>query len=165
MASYYSPQGNLEIWETKPEGYFSMDEWQETHAPPAPPEPALEEVKAAKLLQIDAETTAAINAGFNYTVPGHGSLHFAFESFDQQNFADAANLANLAVISGNTSQSVNWNAYAAGGELVRVALDVMGFVSLYQFAVLSHKGALMEMGGARKLAVAQAASVEAVEAA
>ena len=33
MAKYYSPEGNIEVWDEKPQGYFTVDEWQEMHPP------------------------------------------------------------------------------------------------------------------------------------
>lgn len=49
MPKYYSPDGNIEVWEQKPEGYYTVEEWQEIHPAPEPPEPTKEE----KLLQLD----------------------------------------------------------------------------------------------------------------
>lgn len=51
MAKYYSPTGNLEVWDTKPDGYFTEEEWQEAHPAPPPPEPTVEE----KLEALDAD--------------------------------------------------------------------------------------------------------------
>lgn len=48
---YYSPNGNLEVWDTKPEGYFTEEEWQEAHPAPPAPEPTLEE----KITMLDAD--------------------------------------------------------------------------------------------------------------
>lgn len=48
---YYSPSGNLEVWDTKPEGYFTEEEWAELHPAPEPPEPTKEE----KLEALDAQ--------------------------------------------------------------------------------------------------------------
>ena len=49
MARYYSPTGNIEVWEEKPQGYYTVEEWQEMHPAPEPPEPTKEE----KLAQLD----------------------------------------------------------------------------------------------------------------
>ena len=38
MGAYYSPEGNYEIWDEKPAGYFTTEEWLELH-PPEPPQP------------------------------------------------------------------------------------------------------------------------------
>jgi hypothetical protein len=51
MGKYYSPQGNIEVWEDKPNGYYTIEEWQELHPAPLPPEPTKEE----KLAQLDAD--------------------------------------------------------------------------------------------------------------
>ena len=42
MAKYYSPDGNLEVWDEKPNGYYTEEEWQELH-PPAPYVPTQDE--------------------------------------------------------------------------------------------------------------------------
>ena len=40
MATFFSPEGNPEIWGTKPEGYFTPEEWAEMHPVPEPvPQP------------------------------------------------------------------------------------------------------------------------------
>lgn len=35
MSKYYSSDGNLEIWDEKPKGYYTVAEWEELH--PTPP--------------------------------------------------------------------------------------------------------------------------------
>ncbi len=46
MAKYYAPNGNLEVWNKKPNGYYTVEEWEALHPTPEPP---LDEVKAAKI--------------------------------------------------------------------------------------------------------------------
>jgi hypothetical protein len=48
---YYSPTGNLEVWDTKPDGYYTEEEWQELHPAPPAPEPTTDE----KLAMLDAD--------------------------------------------------------------------------------------------------------------
>lgn len=43
MPKYYNPDGNIEVWEKKPEGYYTVEEWQELHPAPTPPEPSIDE--------------------------------------------------------------------------------------------------------------------------
>jgi hypothetical protein len=50
MGKYYSPQGNFEVWEQKPDGYYTEQEWKELH-----PEPIHVPTKAEKLAQLEAE--------------------------------------------------------------------------------------------------------------
>ena len=140
----------------------------------------LDEAKIDAMRQIDQETSGAILAGFDYSIDaGTGTsemLHFSYDSFDQQNFADTANIAllNLAMPSnldaGGVPTSVTWNAYRnytpqTGGELVRLTLDAQAFLALYTGGALAHKALQMEIGGQRKAAVESATTVEEVEAA
>jgi hypothetical protein len=55
MAKYYSPQGNIEVWEDKPEGYYTVEEWAELHPTPEPPEPTKKEKLAALDSQYEAD--------------------------------------------------------------------------------------------------------------
>lgn len=52
MGKYYSPQGNFEVWEQKPDGYYTAEEWAEMH--PAP-EPTKEEKLAELEMQYKAD--------------------------------------------------------------------------------------------------------------
>lgn len=36
MPAFYNKNGNIESWESKPKGYYTVEEWEEMH-PPAPP--------------------------------------------------------------------------------------------------------------------------------
>ena len=44
MSTYYSPTGNPEVWEEKPDGYFTVEEWQEMHPVPTPAPPTSDEL-------------------------------------------------------------------------------------------------------------------------
>lgn len=135
----------------------------------------LKNVKARAMAAVDAAISAAITAGFDYeaTPPGGDAperLHFSYDSFDQQNFADSANVVTLAM-SGvqGLPASVTWNAYRHwsaenGGELVRLSLDPADFLALYTVGALAHKAARMEESGMRKAAVEGAQSIEDVQA-
>lgn len=101
-------------------------------------------------VSINAETSDAILAGFDYEVNGE-MLHFSYDSFDQQNFADTAN-ACLMLKSGmpGLPDSVTWNAYRADGQLVRLELTSDAFLALYAKGALAHKAECMLRGGMRK---------------
>lgn len=127
--------------------------------------PTLEELKTAKKAQIDAETSAAIAAGFDYAVDGV-TYHFSYDAFDQQNFADTANVC-LMKQSGmpGLPDSVTWNAYRVpGGKLERLTFDASGFLALYAGGAMKHKNEAMQRGGERKAAVEAATTAEEVEA-
>ena len=65
MSSFYSPTGNLEIWQEKPDGYFTTEEWAELH--PAPTAYiSLEELKEAKKTEIAAARYETEIAGVTY---------------------------------------------------------------------------------------------------
>ena len=127
--------------------------------------PALEDLKTAKAARIDAETSAAILAGFDHVVDGV-TYHFSYDAFDQQNFADTANvcLMKQAGMPG-LPDSVTWNAYTPDGELVRLTFDAPGFLALYAGGAMKHKNEAMQRGGERKAAVEAATTPEEVEAA
>lgn len=55
MAAFYSPSGNLEEWDTMPDGYFTVEEWQALHPKPPMPPPTKEEQLAALDAQYDAD--------------------------------------------------------------------------------------------------------------
>lgn len=117
-----------------------------------------EHVRADARAAIDAETSAAILAGFDYAIdPGTGTpetLHFSYDAFDQQNFSDTAN-ACLMLKGGaqGLPESVTWNAYRPDGELVRLTLSADAFLTLYAGGALAHKAACMATGGAKKEAL------------
>ena len=128
--------------------------------------PSLDELKAAKKAQIDAETSAAILAGFDYAVNGV-TYHFSYDAFDQQNFADTANVCIMkqAGMPG-LPDSVMWNAYTVpDDELVRLTFDAPGFLAFYAGGAMKHKNGTIQRGGERKAAVEAATTPEEVEAA
>ncbi len=139
---------------------------------PLPDPPSLEELRKEKIAVIDAQTSAAILAGFDYEIDTGNHLellHFSYDVFDQQNFVDTANVASL-VLSGTPGlpQGVIWNAYRNwtsqnGGELVRLTLDPVGFLNLYTGGALVHKAMQMEIGGQRKAAAIAAITPEDLE--
>lgn len=175
-------QGGTPFWlPTEGDSYTSPPRYMDSLGPlpegavterPAKPAPTLEEAKTDAVKKVDNATSAAILAGFDYeTDLGTGvieTLHFSYDSFDQQNFADSANVATLAT-SGveGLPASVTWNAYRnwtteSDGELVRLTLTPATFLKLYTAGALTHKATQMEIGGARKEAVEAAESVKAV---
>ena len=65
MADYYNPDGNLEVWDEKPQGYYTVEEWQEMHpAPPPSKEAQIEELTTEytreKANLCEAYTTASM---------------------------------------------------------------------------------------------------------
>lgn len=136
----------------------------------AVPEPTLDELRTAALSRIDAATSAAILAGFTYEVEGE-PLHFSYDSFDQQNFADTANACLLmsAGVDESLPDTVTWNGWKnhneeSKGELVRLTLDAPAFLQLYTAGAIAHKATQMEIGGQRKAQVEACETVEEIAA-
>ena len=126
----------------------------------------LNELKEEKKAQIDAETSAAILAGFDYAVDGV-TYHFSYALDDQQNFSDTANVCIMkqAGMPG-LPDSVMWNAYTVpGGKFERLTFDASGFLALYAGGAMRHKNGTMQRGGERKAVVEAATTPEEVEAA
>lgn len=178
-----TPQPEFDAWthkvsEGKPE--YRDGKWYQTwvltpvtHTPEENAERLLQR-KEQKVAQIDAETSSAIMAGFECesTPPDTGTpelLHFSYDAFDQQNFADAAVSMQLATVSdGGIPTTTPWNAYRnhtadSKGDLVILQLTAETFLPIYATA-LNHKATKMAEGGQRKAAVAAAQTVEEVEA-
>ena len=51
MPTFYSPDGNAEVWEAKPDGYYTVEEWEALHPTPKAQEP---DKNAVILMQIEA---------------------------------------------------------------------------------------------------------------
>jgi hypothetical protein len=56
MGRFYSPDGNYEVWDEKPAGYYTLEEWKQLHPDPEHPEPTKEE----KLAQLDSQYDADV---------------------------------------------------------------------------------------------------------
>ena len=131
------------------------------------PDPTLEEIRTRALSRVDAVTSSNILAGFDHEIDGV-MLHFSYDAFDQQNFADTANVATLAMngVAGLPT-SITWNAYSdyteeTGGNLVRIEFEAADFLALYTQGALVHKATQMELGGQRKEAINDCGSIEEI---
>lgn len=159
FTSEYSPEvaswcNNNNAYIIKEDGKFIIK---------AIPEPSLEELKEQKIKQIDKETSESILSGFDYTI-NDTKYHFNYDSFDQQNFADTANMCQLA-LSGTEGlpTSVTWNSYLEDGTLVQQEFDANSFLKLYISGAMVHKATQMAIGGQRKAAVQLASTKEELD--
>lgn len=64
MPTFYSPKGNAEAWATKPEGYYTPEEWVTAHPEP---NPTLEEVREAKFEELACSFNQRISGAFTTT--------------------------------------------------------------------------------------------------
>lgn len=170
MPTFYSPTGNAEVWENKPKGYITVEEH---NANVLAEYNKLDAVVERKLKQIDIATSGAILSGFTYSID-KVRYKFSYDTYDQQNFADTANMATLIKMNASTAfNKVLWNAYTVDDrepvaegvtqepfvpELVRLELDADTFLDLYVNGALKHKVTVMDWGAERKAAVLVAKS-------
>lgn len=63
MPKYYSPSGNFEVWEEKPDGYYTEQEWKQLH-----PEPIHVPTKAEKLAELEMQYEADKQEIKNYLI-------------------------------------------------------------------------------------------------
>lgn len=166
MGNYFSPNGNFEVWDVKPEGYYTEEEWELVN--PKEPEPTFKEVKAAALSRIDFATSAAILDGFNYTIDSE-ELHFSYDTEDQQNFSDTFNAISMKLLMNvqNLPDTIDWNGWRNHtsdfkGELVVLTLTPEMFLELYTSGALVHKSINLEIGKQRKQAIESCTSVEEI---
>lgn len=127
-------------------------------------EQRLRQKRGEKILEIDAHTQESIFAGFDYAIDGV-TYHFSYDSFDQQNFADTANVC-LLKMSGveGLPESVNWNMYTLEThELVIHTFTPSEFLDLYTQGALVHKNTVMSEGGLRKANAEAAKTLEELE--
>lgn len=167
-----TPQPEFNDWthelsEDKPE--YRDGKWYQTWAltpvthTPEEEEERLNQLKEQKIKQIDKETSDSILSGFDYTI-NDIKYHFSYDSFDQQNFADTANMCQLA-LSGveGLPTTVTWNSYLEDGTLVQQEFDANSFLKLYTSGAMVHKATQMTIGGQRKSQVAEAQSKEELD--
>ncbi len=92
MGRFYSPSGNFEVWDEKPEGYFTLEEWKQLHPDPEPPEPTTDEKIAALDAQYNADKADLMNAYQTALVYGDTetmeSLKADLQALDDQYDAD-----------------------------------------------------------------------------
>ena len=64
MPTYFSPKGNPEIWNDKPDGYFSGDEWIEHNINTGTPLGKTLRISAinARLAELDADSIRPLRA-------------------------------------------------------------------------------------------------------
>lgn len=67
MSTFYSPDGNAEVWGVKPDGYYTPEEWAALHPPP---KPTLEEVRESKLSELAYSFNQRVS-GFITTTGGY----------------------------------------------------------------------------------------------
>ena len=71
MAVYVNPEnGNHEVWDDKPEGYLTPEEWEQLHPTPPPPPPTKEEQIAELTAEYQQEKANLCEAYTTATMQG-----------------------------------------------------------------------------------------------
>lgn len=85
MATFYSPDGNAEVWASRPDGYYTLEEWAALHPPP---EPTLEEVREFKL----SELASSFNQRVSGVVQTSQGYSMQFDTSDSLKMQGAVSL-------------------------------------------------------------------------
>ena len=115
MATFYSPDGNAEVWTSKPDGYFTSDEWAALH--PAP-EPTLEEVRESKLSEL----------AYSFNQRVSGSVTTSLGYLMQFDTTDAIKMQGAIQLLGATGATEGYLTQADDTTVYNVPLDVMKVV-------------------------------------
>lgn len=91
--TYFSPDGNPEIWLEKPEGYYTPEEWEALHPPYVPtPEEQEEELRLhyTRIIQryLDETAYAYGYTGIDEGIPGACNSVCTYENTGVQKFDD-----------------------------------------------------------------------------
>lgn len=152
MSSFFSPSGNYEVWEEKPTGYFTSEEWNELHPPEAPEQASLEEVKFVKRQEINAERDRQEQGGFSFK-----DTVFDSDQVSYTRLLGASQTAQMSLASG-IPYSVEWTLQ--DNTICEMsAQDMIDIIPA--FAVYSNT--LHEKANLLKNQVADAISIEEVE--
>lgn len=121
MATYFSPTGNPEIWDEKPEGYYTPEEWMLLH--PAP-KPTLEEVRESKLSELAYSFDQRVS-GFITTTGGY---KMQFDTSDSLKMQGAISLMEA------TGQTEGYLTQANDETVYHVPLETMKAVLVEMLA-------------------------------
>ena len=151
------------------EEWDNVFEYAETHpecvTEEEPIEISFEQHKLNKKIKIDNDVSAAIFAGFDYSV-NDVLYHFNYNMKDQQNFSDTANLCILKQLGiSDLPDNITWNAYTIpDSTLVQLTFNTSEFLALYTNGALAHKNTNIQKGNIRKELIAKATTIEELEA-
>ena len=76
MPTFFSPEGNAELWDSKPDGYTTQEQWLALH-PPQTPVITLDTAQTAKRAEINAGFDVAVAASL--TMPSRSAPPSAVE--------------------------------------------------------------------------------------
>lgn len=117
---FYSPKGNLEVWDEKPKGYYTIEEWAALH-PPEPPK--IEDVKANKIAEFKSRRDTEEVAPIEYN-------GYTFDFDDKAR--ERLRIAREALTDAGGEGSIDWTT----ADNKRVTLTVADFAQINCVAAL-----------------------------
>lgn len=112
MATFYSPDGNPEVWAVKPDGYYTVDEWRALHPDP---EPTFEELRELKM----SELAYSFNQRVSRAVQTSQGYSMQFDTSDSLKMQGAIQLMEA------TGQTEGYLTLANDETVYHVPLEVM----------------------------------------
>ena len=151
MPTFFSPDGNPEIWDECPDGYLSPEEWAAAHPAPEPEPPTLDEARTEALARLAAAFLAAEAAGRLMSSAG-----FVIDATERSN-RDIEGLIT-SMEAGGTPETT---FCAADNSFHTVTLEQLKTMRL---EVIAYGQALYTRNWTLRTAIESAQSVEAVQA-
>lgn len=121
MATFYSPDGNPEVWEIKPDGYFTPEEWAALHPPPAP---TLEELRENKMTEML----------YSFGQRVSGAIHTKDGYLMQFDTSDSLKMQGAIQLLGATGQTEGYLTQADDTTIYHVPLETMKAVLVEMLA-------------------------------
>ena len=121
MAIFYSPTGNAEVWETKPDGYYTLEEWAALHPPP---EPTFDEKRENKM----SEMLFSFNQRVSGSITTTGGYVMQFDVSDSLKMQGAITLMET------TGQTEGYLTQADDTTIYHVPLETMKAVLVEMLA-------------------------------
>ena len=151
MPTFYSSDGNPEIWAERPVGYMTLEEWAAAHPAPAPEPPTLEEARLVALAALNLAFAAAEASG-----KVASSVGFVIDATERSN-RDIEGLITSMEATGAPETTF----CAADNSFHTVTLDQLRTMRL---EVIAHGQALYARKWELRTAIEAAETVEAVRA-
>ena len=121
MATFYSQNGNPEVWNEKPEGYYTPEEWEALHPLP---EPTLEELRESKM--------AEMQSSFNRRVSGFIKITGGYVM--QFDVSDSLKMQGAIMLMETTGQTEGYLTQADDTNVYHVPLETMKAVLVEMLA-------------------------------
>ena len=124
----------------------------------------LEEMKNNKKLDINSRTKSIIYGGFIYNINGT-DFKFNYNSDDQQNYSDDANMILFQKANGLPLSNINRTGYSIPDNTpISLSFNGDAFLDLYYNGALAHKNRVLKEGKERKLRIEKASTKEELDA-